>query len=296
MYVYKQLKCKNGEIEMIKNVLKGMVIGIANVIPGVSGGTMMVAMGIYDKLIHCITHLFSELKKNVLFLAPIAVGMALAVVGSSFTIEKLFESFPFQTSLLFVGLVVGGLPAMWKNVKGKVIKTGHIITCVCFFALVVGMALLGDAEGNVANLSFNVINMIKLFAVGVIAAATMVIPGVSGSMVLLLIGYYNPILSSINDFIRSAVSLDMTGIMNGVGILAPFGVGMVVGIFAIAKLIEIIFNKFPLYAYWGIIGLIVASQIAIMAIGRFPLITVMSVVAGIIALVVGFVIASKLGE
>ena len=92
---------------MIKNVLKGMVIGIANIIPGVSGGTMMVAMGIYDKLIHCITHLFSEFKKNVLFLAPIAVGMAIAVVGSSFTIEKLFESFPFQTSLFFVGLVVG---------------------------------------------------------------------------------------------------------------------------------------------------------------------------------------------
>ena len=281
---------------MIKNVLKGMVIGIANVIPGVSGGTMMVAMGIYDKLIHCITHLFSELKKNVLFLAPIAAGMALAVVGSSFTIEKLFESFPFQTSLFFVGLVVGGLPAMWKNVKGKVIRPGHIITCVCFLALVVGMALFGDAEGNAANLSFNIINMIKLFAVGVIAAATMVIPGVSGSMVLLLIGYYNPILSTINDFIRAAVSLDFAGIMNGVGILAPFGVGMVVGIFAIAKLIEIIFHKFPLYAYWGIIGLIVASPIAIMAVGSFPVITVMSVVVGIVALAVGFVIALKLGE
>ena len=80
---------------MIKNVLKGMVIGIANIIPGVSGGTMMVAMGIYDKLIHCITHLFSELKKNVLFLAPIAVGMVIAIVASSFTIEKMFDSFPF---------------------------------------------------------------------------------------------------------------------------------------------------------------------------------------------------------
>ena len=281
---------------MIKNVLKGMVIGIANVIPGVSGGTMMVAMGIYDKLIHCITHLFSEFKKNVLFLAPIAVGMAIAVVGSSFTIEKLFESFPFQTSLFFVGLVVGGLPAMWKNVKGKKIKVGHMVICVCFLALVVGMALLGDAEGNAANLSFNLINVIKLFAVGVIAAATMVVPGVSGSMVLLLIGYYNPILSAINSFIRSAVSFDIAGIMNGVGVLAPFGIGMVIGVFAIAKLIEIIFNKFPLYAYWGIIGLIVASPIAIMAMGSFPVITVMSVVVGVVALAVGFVIALKLGE
>lgn len=281
---------------MIKNVLKGMVIGIANIIPGVSGGTMMVAMGIYDKLIHCITHLFSELKKNILFLAPIAVGMGLAIVLSSFTIEKMFESFPFQTSLLFVGLVVGGLPTMWKNVKGKEIKVGHIITCVLFLALVVGMALLGEKEGNAANLAFNLGNVIKLFAVGVIAAATMVIPGVSGSMVLLLIGYYNPILSAISGFIRAALSFDMQGILNGVGILAPFGIGVVVGVFAIAKLIEIIFNKFPLYAYWGIIGLIVASPFAILAMGSFPVITAMSIITGVIALAIGFVIALKLGE
>ncbi|MBQ6696750.1 MAG: DUF368 domain-containing protein, partial [Lachnospiraceae bacterium] len=66
---------------MIKNILKGMVIGIANIIPGVSGGTMMVAMGIYDKLIHCITHLFSEFKKNVLFLLPIVIGMGIAIIA-----------------------------------------------------------------------------------------------------------------------------------------------------------------------------------------------------------------------
>ena len=280
---------------MIKNVLKGMVIGIANVIPGVSGGTMMVAMGIYDKLIHCITHLFSELKKNILFLAPIVVGMALAIVGGSFAIEKMFEVFPFQTSLLFVGLVVGGLPTMWKNVKKKV-QIGHLITCLLFFALVVGMALVGEKEGNVVNLSFNVVNVVKLFAVGVIAAATMVIPGVSGSMVLLLLGYYNPILSSINDFIRSAVSFDISGIMVGVGVLAPFGIGMVIGIFAIAKIIEIIFEKFPLYAYWGIIGLIVASPFAILAMGSFGTITIITILTGVVALAVGFVIAMKLSE
>ena len=281
---------------MIKNVLKGMVIGVANIIPGVSGGTMMVAMGIYDKLIHCITHLFSEFKKNVLFLAPIVAGMGLAIVLSSFTIEKMFESFPFQTSLLFVGLVVGGLPAIYKNVKGKQVKVGHIITCLIFLAVVVGMALLGEKEGNAANLAFSLGNVIKLFAVGVIAAATMVIPGVSGSMVLLLLGYYNPVLSAISGFIRSALAFDMQGILAGVAILVPFGIGIVVGIFAIAKLIEIIFAKFPLYAYWGIIGLIVASPFAILAVGTFPAITVMSIITGAVALAIGFVIAMKLGE
>lgn len=281
---------------MIKNILKGMVIGIANIIPGVSGGTMMVAMGIYDKLIHCITHLFSEFKKNVLFLLPIAIGMVIAIIGGSFGIEYLFTNFPIQTSTLFIGLIVGGLPAIWKNVKGNSVKLGHIIAFLVFFAIVVVMAIMGEKEGAAADLTFNALNVIKLFGVGVVAAATMVIPGVSGSMMLMLMGYYNPIISAINDFIRALVAFDWNGIMQGVGVLAPFGIGVVVGIFAIAKMIEIIFAKFPLYAYWAIIGLIVASPIAIVAMGTFPAITIVHILTGIVTLVIGFVIAMKLGE
>lgn len=287
---------ENGENKMIKSLLKGMVIGIANIIPGVSGGTMMVAMGIYDKLIHCITHLFSEFKKSVLFLLPIALGMGIAIVVSSFGLEYLFGHFPVQTNLLFVGLILGGLPAIWKKVKGNSIKAGHLVAGLLFFALVVGMAVMGETEGSAADLSFGVINVLKLFGVGVIASGTMVIPGVSGSMVLLLMGYYNPVLNAINDFIRALVAFDMNGILTGFGILIPFGIGVVVGIFAIAKLIEIIFEKFPMYAYWAIIGLIVASPIAIIAMGTFPTITIFSVLTGIVALVIGFFIALKLGE
>lgn len=281
---------------MIKSILKGMVIGIANIIPGVSGGTMMVAMGIYDKLIHCITHLFSEFKKNVLFLLPIAIGMLIAVIGGSFGIEYLFTNFPIQTSTLFIGLIIGGLPAIWKNVKGNSIKFGHIIAFLVFFAIVAVMAVIGEKEGTSADLTFNLVNSLKLLGVGVVAAATMVIPGVSGSMMLMLMGYYNPIISAINDFIRALVAFDWNGIMQGVGVLAPFGIGVVVGIFAIAKLIEIIFSKFPLYAYWAIIGLIVASPIAIIAMGTFPAITIVHILTGIVTLVIGFVIAMKLGE
>lgn len=281
---------------MIKSVLKGMVIGIANIIPGVSGGTMMVAMGIYDKLIHCITHLFSEFKKSVMFLLPIALGMGVAIIASSFGLEYLFQHFPIQTNLLFIGLIIGGLPAIWKNVKGNKIKPGHIAAFLVFFALVAGMAIMGETEGNAADLSFGLLNVIKLFLVGVIASATMVIPGVSGSMVLLLIGYYNPILTAINDFMRALVTLDMNGILTGCGVLIPFGVGVVAGIFAIAKLIEVIFQKFPLYAYWAIIGLIVASPVAIIAMGTFPAVTVLGAVTGCAALAAGIFIAMKLGE
>ncbi len=283
-------------MNMIKDILKGVVIGLANIIPGVSGGTMMVSMGIYDKLIHCITHLFKEFKKSILFLIPIAIGMGIAVVASAFVITDLFKDYPFQTTLCFVGLILGGIPAMWKNVKGNRIKPGHIVAFLLFFVAIVILALIGEKEGVAADLSFNLVNVLKLFGIGVIAAATMVIPGVSGSMMLLLLGYYNPVLATVKEFIKALIALDMDGVLKGFGILFPFGIGVVIGIFAVAKLIEIILAKFPLYAYWGIIGLIVASPIAIIAMGTFATIGVLTVVGGIVALVAGFIVAMKLGE
>ncbi|MCI8925073.1 MAG: DUF368 domain-containing protein [Lachnospiraceae bacterium] len=281
---------------MIKNVLKGMLIGVANIIPGVSGGTMMVSMGIYDKLIHSLTHLFKEFKESMKFLIPIFIGMGIALVGLSFIIEPAFEHFPLQTSCLFIGLIVGGLPAMWQKVKGKGMKISYMIPFLVFFAVVVGLAAMGEKEGNAADLTFSLWSVIKLFVVGIIASATMVIPGVSGSMMLLLLGYYNPIVGAIKDFVTALVSFDIQGILSGCGVLVPAGIGIVAGVFAIAKLIEVIFEKFPLQAYWAIIGLIVASPIAVLLMAQLGTITAASVAVSVVTFAVGFVIAMKLGD
>lgn len=281
---------------MIKNILKGAVIGIANIIPGVSGGTMAVAMGIYDTLIHSLTHLFKEFKKSVMTLLPILLGAVIGIIGLSFLIEKMFNWIPMQTNLLFIGLILGGLPAMVVKVKGEKIKPGYIVACLIFFLIVVGSAALGSAEGKSADLSMSFFNIVKLFGVGVIASATMVIPGVSGSMMLMLMGYYNPLIETVNAFIRSLIAFDMEGIWAGFCVLCPAGIGVVLGIFLIAKLIEIVFEKFPFYAYWAIIGLIVASPFAIVLLGTFGNITVIHVLTSVVTFALGFIIARKLGE
>lgn len=281
---------------MIKTILKGMVMGVANIIPGVSGGTMAVSMGIYDKLIHCVTHLFKEFKESLKFLIPVALGIGIALVGLSFIIEPAFAHFPLQTNCLFVGLIVGGLPAVIKKVKGKGVKLSYVIPFLVFFGIVVGMAAMGEREGAAADLSFSLWSVIKLFVVGIIASATMVIPGVSGSMMLLLMGYYNPIVATIKNFVTALASFDVNGILQSCGVLVPMGLGIVVGIFAIAKLIEVIFEKFPIQAYWAIIGLIVASPFAIFLLGEIGSITVMSVAVSVVTFAVGFVVALKLGD
>ena len=97
-------------MKFVKDILKGVVIGVANAIPGVSGGTMMVSMGVYDDIIYCITHLFKQLKKSIMILLPYFIGMAIGIIGLAFSIKSLYANFPFQTSMVFIGLILGGVP------------------------------------------------------------------------------------------------------------------------------------------------------------------------------------------
>lgn len=282
-------------MKFVKDILKGMVMGIANIIPGVSGGTMAVSMGIYDVLIHSVTHIFKEFKKSVIALLPIGIGMVIGILGLSRVIEWMFDVIPIQTNLLFIGLIIGGLPAVWKRVKGVSIRPRYILGFIAFFVLVAGLAVLDGAQGAEADLTFGLVNCILLFGVGVVAAATMVIPGVSGSMMLMLMGYYNPIIETINRFIDEVLAFNIPGILECCGVLVPFGIGVVVGILGIAKVIEILLVKCPYMVFWCIIGLIVASPVAIVLINDFSGFNLVSGLTGLVALVIGFIIAMLLG-
>ena len=276
---------------MLKKILQGMVVGIANIIPGVSGGTMMVAMGLYDKLIHSITHLKSEFKESMKLLLPIFAGAGLAIVLLSRLFEFLLANYPIPTNFAFCGLIAGSLPFIFKKVKGHSVSTGKLIPFFIFFGIVILMAVLGENGGAAADVSFGLVNILKLFAVGVIAAATMVVPGVSGSMMLMLLGYYDTIIETINDFIDALIAFNLNEVLRVFGILAPFGIG----IFAIAKLIEFIFKKAEIHAYYGIIGLILASPIAILMKTDWSQFSIPLLAIGIITFIGGWFIASKLG-
>lgn len=280
---------------MLKKLLQGMVVGIANIIPGVSGGTMMVAMGLYDKLIHAITHLKSEFKESLKLLVPIFLGAAIAIVALSRLFEFLLTNYPIPTNFAFCGLIAGSLPFIFKKVKGHAVSVGKGVCFVIFFAVVILMAVMGETSGNAADISFGFINVVKLLVVGIIAAATMVIPGVSGSMMLMLLGYYDTILKTINKFMDALIAFDIQDILVQCGILIPFGIGVILGIFLIAKLIEFIFSKAEIHAYYAIIGLILASPIAILLKTDWSDFSVLMLVTGIITFVLGWFVSSKLG-
>lgn len=282
---------------MIKMILQGMIVGIANIIPGVSGGTMMVAMGLYDRLIHAITHIKSEFKNSLKLLIPILAGAALAIVLLSRLFEFLLDNYPIPTNFAFCGLIVGSLPFIVEKVKGsKATDPSNWIPFVIFFAIVVGSALFTETNSSANHISLNIIEIIKLFLVGVIAAATMVIPGVSGSMMLMLLGYYDTILATINSTIDALIGFDIPTLLTCAGLLIPFGIGVIIGIFLIAKLIEFIFSKWETSAYYAIIGLIVSSPVAILVNTDWQGFSLITLIISIITFIVGWFVASKLGK
>ena len=280
---------------MIKMIIQGMAVGIANIIPGVSGGTMMVAMGLYDKLIHAITHLKSEFKKSLGLVIPIFVGVGLAIVLLSRLFEYLLTSHPIPTNFAFCGLIAGSLPFILKKVEGKKVTIGKIIPLLIFFGIVILMAATGEVSSADADVTFTVVNVLKLFGVGIIAAATMVVPGVSGSMMLMVLGYYDVILATINDCIDAVLAFDVPAVWQAALVLAPFGIGVVVGIFVIAKIIEFIFAKAETHAYYAIIGLIVASPIAILMQIDWTGVSFATMAISAGTFIAGWYAASKLG-
>lgn len=282
-------------MEFLKDVIKGVIIGIANAIPGVSGGTMMVSMGIYDNIIYCVTHLFKQLKKSVLTLFPYFIGMAIGIVGLAFAIKSLDANYPFQTRMVFIGLILGGVPMLFKRVKKQKIGTANGIVFLIFFAAIILMQYFGKNTTDV-NLTIGFIPIVKLFFVGIVASATMVIPGVSGSMMLMIMGYYNPILNAVTEFVSGAAHGDWDKVFEVSASLVPFAIGVVLGIFVIAKIIEILLKKWEGLTYSAILGLVVSSPVVILMGTVLSGLGVVTVITGIIALLAGGVIALKLGE
>ena len=282
-------------MKTIRDILRGVVIGVANIIPGVSGGTMMVSMGIYDTLIGCINNLFKDFMGCVRILWPYVVGMGLGIVGLAKLLTFLLEGFPLQTNLAFIGLIFGSLPVILA--KTKFLKKGvaGVVAFLAAFALVVGLQILGEGNGQDAALTLSIGQMIILFFMGVIASATMVIPGVSGSMMLMLLGYYNPIVGTISRMIDALLAMDIAAILSCCGVLVPFGLGVVIGIFAIAKMIEVLLKRYPGPTYCAILGLVAASPVAILMAMNFSGVTAMAWVVGIVTFAAGFAVAWKLG-
>jgi len=249
----------------MKEVLKGFIVGIANIIPGVSGGTILVTTGLYEKVLDSIKKPIS----NSMFILKVGLGAVMGIFSLASTISWLFVNFYVITMFLFIGLIIGGMHSFYKTEISK----------VRLFYLLIGLSSL--LINYIVGFDLPV-TVISLFIVGIITGASMIVPGISGSLLLLLFGMYMPIMS----FIKELSFQNIEYAYN----LGVFGVGVLLGIFISAVLISRIIKTHRTQMMNIVFGLLIGSVIIIFPTSDYEWLSLLSIPA----FVLGYFIAKKI--
>lgn len=243
--------------------IKGFILGVANVIPGVSGGTLTVSLGLYERVLECVTTLFKKFKENLTFIMPIALGIGVAILSTSKLVTYALTNFKAQTIFLFVGLIFGGISLIMKKVKGQKSFFNICVLCIVFI-FVLGLNFVKTDTFSISFTNMKLIDYVLLALVGFIASSAMVIPGISGSFVLMVFGYYEKIMATISHLTT------FKNIGQDLIIITVFGIGVLLGILFMAKLITKLIEKNEVRTYFAIMGFVLSSIVVLLIeIGNF---------------------------
>lgn len=270
-------------------VLAGVLFGLANVIPGVSGGTMAVVFGVYERLIGILSDPIKGIKKEWKFILVFGVGAVIGILAFGKLMNWLLERYPAQSAMFFVGVILGSLPMLFKSSfmqGGKVrLTAGTLIAFLVGFGIMIPMIAAGNtdeakeaAKAGAALGNVDLGQALLMLVYGVIASSTMIIPGISGSFVMLLLGVYGKIIAAV-------AALTSSNLMSAVILLLPFGIGVVLGLVFCSKLIKFLLSKYPNITYAAIFGFVVGSIGCVFpGFKNIDLIGVIALIAGIVVL------------
>ncbi|SJZ82307.1 putative membrane protein [Treponema berlinense] len=253
---------------MVQLLFIGIAIGMANVIPGVSGSTMAVVFNIYDRFVNAITLNIKKLIENRRFVIPVVGGMALGVLLFSKLITVLYENFPVQTDYFFTGLIIGSIPMLFSFMTKKqdgqkftAKKTISVVICaLAGFAVLIGFGLLGSDVDTAKEISKSLPQWtfplaLHIFAAGFVGAIAMIIPGISGSLLMLIMGVYPIVMKSIPALFVPSQTL------RAFFLLLPNGIGVLAGLLCGAWIVKTFLRIAPNQTYAVIFGLIAGSAI-----------------------------------
>lgn len=281
-------------LESIKLFFVGIILGVANIIPGVSGGTLAVVFNIYDRIIGLISlnikKIFSEWK----FILPIGLGMCAGIIGFSKVITFLFENYPMQTNLFFVGIIAGSIPLVLRKINSSIQETQvkknkkpYVSTVISFLvalAVMIVMAFFKDISGSsIIYTELSVKLFFTLMISGAVGAVAMIIPGISGSFLMLALGTYATIIGSLSDF--------------NIPLMIPTAIGILLGLLCGAYLVRTLMEKVPAQTYGSILGLVVGSIFTVFPFVLFASClqnltgSIITLITGILSCAVGFFIA-----
>lgn len=268
-------------------LVKGIAIGVAMIIPGVSGGTLAVLLNIYDDMLNAVNNLFKDFKNSIKVLIPILLGGIIGFVALIFPISLGLKHCPLIIISLFAGLIIGGIPQLYKKVQGKENPLG-ILLCLISIAIMVGICFITTDVSLILS-PLNAGTWFYLLLGGFLAAIALVIPGISGSMILMILGIYAPMLLVLGELLL------FQNILSNILIVIPVALGVIIGFFSIAKLMGFLLKKHPINTYFSIIGFVIGSIFTIYFVtitdGEYTIdFSPLSIIISIICLIGGFLL------
>ena len=221
---------------------------------------MAVMVKIYDLFVYAFANIFNDFKNVIKKCWSLFIGIGIGVFIALVTIVKLLEVIPFITIMFFVGLVFGSIPQIYIKAKqGKL----RIVDIICFIIAIIILVALPLLPANEVDVSFNFGLYIIMLLLGIICSSAMVIPGVSGSLVLMAFGYYSFLMITMKDLLKNLFNFSMDNYWNMFITVACFAIGCVIGLVFVSKLITKLTEKYPKTVYFTILGLLVASPFSI---------------------------------
>ena len=260
----------------LKNIFKGVILGVSNIIPGVSAGTMAVILGIYNKIIDSVSGVLRNFKENFRFLFFIGIGILGGIIFFRNILEEFLKKYPWQMNYLFMGLIAGSIGILFKTAISYNPKKSYYICFVITLLILVIMRFISPPIDSKIIVSLNFKNIIFLMLSGFVASSAMILPGVSGSFVLVLFGMYNSIISAISNF--------------NIIVLIPFGIGVILGLIIMIKIIGYLLKNFKAQTYMGIVGLVVGSIFSIFPGFEFSILGISCIVVFLIGFLISFCI------
>lgn len=267
----------------IQELIKGIIIGIAKIIPGLSGAVLMISFNLYDRAIDAITNFFKNPKRNIFFLLNLGIGIVIGIVLFSKIINFFLNKYYLYTTMLFLGLIIGGIPVINNNISKK--KSNYIFIILSFSLMLIITLISSSNHYIIKN---NIIDLIVFFLSGILEAIGTILPGISSTALLMLIGVYDNYIMTLSN------ALNINLISETLYFIIPFSIGMLFGIVIISLLVNFLFKSYKEKTFSVILGISISTLVTLF-IKLFPYInSLSSLIISTFILIIGYILTNKL--
>lgn len=267
----------------MKRFIYGLLIGIGKIIPGVSGSVIAISLGVYEKALDSINNLLKNFKKNITYLFPLCLGISISIIFSSKIVILLLNNYYVPTILFFLGLIIGGI----QDIRKEISKKYTYLTIISFTVI-----LLISLSSNSKELIFNnnIHKFIFFIIVGFIDAMCMIIPGISGTAILMMIGCYKMLMEVLSNL------TNINQIIDNLFIIVPFLIGLLIGIIITIKLINHLLKNYKTKTYNIIYGFLLSSIVYMFITTVKYNYTISHILVSFIVFMVGYYIIKKINH